>query len=110
MLEPFRTPFWLEEKKWYVTALGIPQDGSIDCFTLPDSENEMHLCPYFDKISISTAPLTNAHLFNTDTIRHITVNLTDIDTNAADQVGIGTCILIERSKGECFSLLERTVP
>lgn len=86
LLEPFRTPFWLEEKQLFVTALGIPQAGSIDCFTLPDSADKIHLCPSSDKISISTAPRTESHLFSTDTMRQITMNLRNMDANKSNQV------------------------
>ena len=86
LLELFQTPFWLEEKQWFVTALGIPQAGSIDCFTIPDSADKIHLCPSSNKVSVSTAPLTERHLFSIEAIRQITVHLRDMDTNEPHQV------------------------
>ena len=87
-IAPFQTPFWLQEKQWFITALGIPRSGWINCFTLPDCAHKVHLYPCNDKVALSTAPLPMSHLFSTDQIREITVELRNVDSDATDQVGI----------------------
>ena len=89
----FQTPFWLEKKQWFVTALCNKNSPVINLYTIQDCAPKISFGPKANKIICSTAPHTIENVITMDNVRELTLNLNEMQ---ADKDEIETRRLFNR--------------
>jgi len=81
LIIPFRTSFWLEDKRWFVNCQSIKSSHTIKLYSIPFSviSYDYHFDP--GNILLSTSIRKFNHSLIMDHVRCLSLNLTEIKTN-----------------------------
>ncbi|CAF0766860.1 unnamed protein product [Adineta steineri] len=77
---PFRTSFWLEEKRWFVNCQSIKSSHTIQLYSIPFSINSYDYNFDLGNILLSTSIKKLNHSFIMNHVRCLSLNLTEIKT------------------------------
>ena len=88
LIAPFKTPFWLEIKRWFITVLVMEDTGIAYFYTLPDCPKKIYFHLNENKTSLSNAPLTNSKLFTSHNIHEMDVDVNPIQRGLIAQVNV----------------------
>lgn len=86
LITSFQTPFWLETKQWFVTALRIQNSNVINLYTTEDCAKKITYRPKANKISRSTIPTTMKDLITMDSVQELSLNLAEMQADITEQV------------------------
>ena len=78
LLTSFRTPFWIETKRWYVICYYFKDSSNYSLYSLPICKSNVRFYPHKDKISCSTYSNFYNDISMTDNIHEMQLNLTDL--------------------------------
>jgi hypothetical protein len=83
MIASFRTPFWTELKKWYVTCeYGIFNSITVSIYSIPICKSHMFYQPESSKVSLSTYPMiTHNDVLIQNNVDSLTLNLSNLLVN-----------------------------
>ena len=82
----YQTPFWIETKQWFVTALCVKNMNSINLYTIRDCAPKINFRPKANKISCSTIPVTMKDLITMDCVRELSLNLSEMQADMTEEV------------------------
>jgi hypothetical protein len=91
LIEPFRTPFWLESKRFFVTCDYIEHKKQVQLYSIPLCTRSFLFYAESTKISCSTLNIIDNDPALMDSVHHVSFNLTEIITDAFTQ---SVCIII----------------
>jgi hypothetical protein len=98
LIASFQTPFWLEKKQWFVTALCVKSLSTINLYTTRDCAPKINFRPKANKISRSTAPTTIKDLITMDVVRELSLDLLEMQADMTDKVELIRFLLLHTSK------------
>ena len=76
-LQSFRSPFWIDEKQWYVMCDFIQSVSIVRLYSLPICNASLAYFLYSQKISFTTLPPTAPQRYWTDQVQEINIRLYD---------------------------------
>jgi hypothetical protein len=80
LITSFQTPFWIQEKHWFVVCYYFKQSTNYSLYSLPICKLNVRFYPHKDKVSCSTYPDFNHDQTLTDNVHEMQLNLTNLMT------------------------------
>ncbi len=102
-IAPFQTSFWLQNKRWFVAALGIKNSPFMNLYTLPDCAQKINFNSQASKISRSTAPVMIKDLITMDRVTEVTLDLMEMQTDMIEKVEVNSIVFISENPFLLFS-------
>lgn len=81
LINSFRTPFWIEKKRWFVIYYYFKGSSNYSLYSLPICKSRVKFYPNQDKISCSTYPNFSYDPSMTDNVQEMQLNLTNLMSN-----------------------------
>lgn len=78
LITSFQTPFWIEEKNWFVVCYYFKQSANYSIYSLPICKLNVRFYPHKDKVSYSTYPGFKNDQILTDNVNEMQLNLTNL--------------------------------
>jgi len=78
LITSFRTPFWIENKHWFVVCYYFKDSTNYSLYSLPICKSNVRLYPHKNKISCSTYPNFSNDIKLTDNVHEMQLNLTNL--------------------------------
>jgi hypothetical protein len=88
LINSFRTPFWLENKRWFVVCYYFKDSAKYSLYSLPICKSNVRFSPQKDKITCSTYSNLMNDVTITDNVHEMQLNLTDLMINNDEKVNI----------------------
>ncbi|CAF3668904.1 unnamed protein product [Rotaria sp. Silwood1] len=83
LIVPFRTRFWLNEKRWFINCDYIKRMCLIKIYSIPVCVSDFEYVIESDKISISTTVTTDNNATITDNVHTLKLDIVKLTTTAA---------------------------
>ncbi len=78
LITSFRTPFWIENKHWFVVCYYFKDSTNYSLYSLPICKSNVRLYPHKNKISCSTYSNFSNDITLTDNVHDMQLNLTNL--------------------------------
>ncbi|CAF2850623.1 unnamed protein product [Rotaria sp. Silwood2] len=78
LMTSFRTPFWIDNKHWFVVCYYFKNSAKYSLYSLPICKSKVRYYPHKDKISCSTYSNFYNDVSMTDSVREMQLNLTNL--------------------------------
>ncbi|CAF4021103.1 unnamed protein product [Rotaria magnacalcarata] len=78
LITSYRTPFWIENKHWFVICYYFKKSANYSLYSLPICKTKVKFYPHEDKISCSTDSKFYNDASMTDNVHEMQLNLTDL--------------------------------
>ncbi|CAF1200220.1 unnamed protein product [Rotaria sordida] len=78
LITSFRTPFWIDNKHWFVVCYYFKDSANYSIYSLPICKSKVRFYPHEDKITCSTYSNFYNDVSMTDNVREMQLNLTDL--------------------------------
>ncbi|CAF3779503.1 unnamed protein product [Rotaria sp. Silwood1] len=78
LISSFRTPFWINNKHWFVVCYYFKESAKYSLYSLPICKSKVRYYPHKDKISCSTYSNFYNDVSMTDNVHEMQLNLTDL--------------------------------
>ncbi|CAF3720823.1 unnamed protein product [Rotaria socialis] len=84
VIQSFRTPFWIETKQWFVTALSVQHLNVINLYTINDCASKINFRPNANKITRSTGS-TKIEQEIMQTVREISLDINEMQVDLTEK-------------------------
>ncbi|CAF4263885.1 unnamed protein product [Rotaria magnacalcarata] len=84
IIQSFRTPFWIETKQWFVTAMCVQHLSVINLYTINDCASKINFRPNANKITRSTAS-TKIGQEIMQTVREISLDINEMQVDLTEK-------------------------
>ncbi|CAF3410965.1 unnamed protein product [Rotaria socialis] len=78
LITSYRTPFWIENKHWFVICYYFKKSASYSLYSLPICKTKVRFYPHEDKITCSTHSTLYNDASMTDNVHEMQLNLTNL--------------------------------
>ncbi|CAF3324838.1 unnamed protein product [Rotaria socialis] len=84
VIQSFRTPFWIETKQWFVTALSVQHLNVINLYTINDCASKINFRPNANKITRSTGS-TKIEQEIMQTVREMSLDINEMQVDLTEK-------------------------
>ncbi len=93
LMAPFETKFWLENKHWFVSTIGVKNSPFLNLYSIPDCVSKISFHPKANKISRSTVPMAIRNFITMDNIRELSLDLIEMQADMTGQVEVNQIVI-----------------